>query len=73
MFRIRTSVILIGLVLLGATSASAEETFPYTYEAQGRVIKVERSGDANDGEQVDYEYDDAGNRTHVEATGEATP
>jgi YD repeat-containing protein len=52
-----------------AGAASAAETIDYTYDAQGRLIKVERSGTVNNDVDTDYEYDDADNRTREKITG----
>ena len=57
-----------GLLLL-ATNAMASETETYTYDAQGRLIKVEHSGDVNDDVNTEYEHDDADNRTRKKTTG----
>ena len=56
-----------------AGSASATETIDYTYDAQGRLIKVERSGTVNNNVDTDYEYDDADNRTNEKTTGSPNP
>ena len=50
-------------------AAIAAETITYTYDAKGRVIKVERSGTVNNGVDTDYSYDDAENRTNKTTTG----
>jgi len=59
----RAAVCTAGLVLL-ASPASATETITYTYDAQGQVIAVDRSGSVNSGDAVDITYDKAGNRTN---------
>lgn len=51
------------------TTVSAAETANYTYDALGRVVRVERSGGPSNGEQADYSYDPAGNRSNVTVTG----
>jgi len=56
---------LIGL----AVSAGATETIVYTYDAKGRLVKVERSGSVNDGVKTDYSHDRADNRQNVKVTG----
>lgn len=61
-----TAALLAGL---GASGASASETITYTYDAQGRVVKVVRSGTVNNGETVDYQHDAADNRTVKQTTG----
>lgn len=47
--------------------AHAAETITYTYDAMGRLIKVENSGSANNTKKRYYCYDAAGNRTIVES------
>ncbi|PQA89216.1 hypothetical protein CW354_04565 [Marinicaulis flavus] len=53
--------------------ANASETVDYTYDAQGRLIKVERSGTVNNDVDTEYEYDDANNRTNETTTGSPNP
>lgn len=60
---------LIALVSLVATKTYASETVTYTYDARGRLVKVEHAGDINDGLKTDYSYDKADNRTNVTVTG----
>ncbi len=55
------------LLLTGAASAS--ETITYTYDARGRLIKVERAGSVNNNVNTDYEHDKASNRKKVKTTG----
>lgn len=56
------------LTLFGA-SALADETVTYTYDAQGRLVKVEHTGTVNNGVTTEYQYDDADNRTRKKTTG----
>ena len=51
-----------------ATSASATETVTYTYDAKGRLVKVERSGTVNNQAKTEYEHDKADNRKRVKTT-----
>ena len=37
--------------------AYAAETITYTYDAKGRLVKVERSGSVNNGVKTDYTHD----------------
>ena len=63
------------LVLAGATViaipalAIAAETINYTYDAKGRLVKVERSGNVNNGVKAEYSHDKANNRTNVTVSG----
>jgi YD repeat-containing protein len=54
---------------LAATSASAAETITYTYDAKGRLVKVERTGTVNNNVKTEYTHDKADNRTNVKTTG----
>lgn len=56
-------------LLAAASGAAATETITYTYDAQGRLVKVVRSGTVNNGETVDYQHDDADNRIQKQTTG----
>lgn len=68
----------ISCALLGATTLlvstavaaqSQQSTETYTYDALGRLVRVETAGGQSDGEQRDYQFDAASNRTSVVATG----
>ncbi|QAY79869.1 hypothetical protein ETR14_12135 [Sphingosinicella sp. BN140058] len=48
--------------------AYATETIKYTYDAKGRLVKVERSGTVNNGVKADYTHDKANNRATVTVT-----
>jgi hypothetical protein len=52
-----------------ATAAAATETITYTYDAKGRLVKVERGGTVNNGVTAQYTHDHADNRTNVTVTG----
>jgi hypothetical protein len=51
------------------TAAAATETIAYSYDAKGRLVKVERSGTVNNGVVTQYIHDKADNRTSVTVTG----
>ncbi|MBB6428184.1 discoidin domain-containing protein [Sphingopyxis sp. JAI128] len=55
----------LGLSLAGV----ATETISYTYDAKGRLVKVERSGSVNNGVMTEYTHDAADNRQRVKVTG----
>ena len=55
--------------LLTGAPASAAETITYTYDAKGRLVKVERSGTVNNGVKAEYSHDKADNRVNVTVTG----
>jgi len=70
----RISVVAFGSVaLFSATIAAAPETVIYTYDAKGRLVKVERSGTVNNGVKVEYTHDKADNRRNVKVTGSPNP
>lgn len=64
--KIRVALVAFGLAW-GSVS-SATETITYTYDAQGRLIKVVRTGTTNNNNQACYKYDAAGNRIYVQAS-----
>jgi hypothetical protein len=60
-----TALIIAAIVLAGAAVSFASETVTYTYDARGRLAKVEHSGTVNNNVSADYKYDKADNRTNV--------
>lgn len=58
--------------MLGST-AHASETMTYTYDAKGRLIKVERAGTVNNGVKYEYAHDKANNRRNLKVTGSSNP
>jgi fructose-specific phosphotransferase system component IIB len=66
----RGEKLIAGLVTLGfAATAIASETITYTYDARGRLIRVEINGSVNNNVVTNYAYDKADNRTLVNVTG----
>lgn len=61
------------MTLCAASSANAAETVTYSYDAKGRLVKVERSGTVNNGVKTEYEQDKANNRRRVKTTGSPNP
>lgn len=59
---------IVAAALIGGT-ASANETITYTYDAKGRVVKVERAGTVNNNVKSEYTYDKADNRKTSKVTG----
>ena len=53
--------------------ALATETVTYTYDARGRLTKVERSGTVNNGVKAEYKHDKADNRANVTVSGSLNP
>ena len=58
---------------VAATASWAAETITYTYDARGRLIKVERKGTVNNSVKAEYKYDKAQNRTNVTVTSPNPP
>lgn len=61
--------LLVCALALVSPPATAAETLTYTYDARGRVVKVERSGSVNNGVKTEYTRDKADNRTQLKVTG----
>jgi coenzyme F420-reducing hydrogenase delta subunit len=62
----RTEQIAFACAALAVTAAAmASETISYTYDARGRLVKVERTGTVNNGTKAEYQYDKGDNRTNV--------
>jgi hypothetical protein len=55
----------IATAVLASWSANASETVNYTYDARGRLVKVERGGTVNNNVSAEYKYDKGDNRTNV--------
>ncbi len=56
-----------------ASAAPAAETIVYRYDARGRLVKVERSGNVNNNVVTHYSFDKADNRTVKTTTGSPNP
>jgi YD repeat-containing protein len=62
-------VLVCAALTVAATAARASETVTYTYDAKGRLVKVERTGTVNNGVTTQYTHDHADNRSNVTVTG----
>ena len=51
-------------LLLTSTAAHADETITYTYDARGRLVRVDHAGTVNNGVVTTYTLDKADNRTN---------
>lgn len=72
--RLLTASMAFCALLLGASSAAAQSTQTYTYDAHGRLIGVATAtGDRGGGVVTEYDYDDADNRTERQAYGITGP
>ncbi|NJO13479.1 MAG: hypothetical protein HC872_08450 [Gammaproteobacteria bacterium] len=56
-----------------ASAVASTETVSYSYDARGRLKRVQRSGGVNDNVQTQYTYDKANNRKTVVTTGSSNP
>ena len=56
-------------LLSAACPAAANEVITYTYDARGRITKVEHAGAVNNGVKTEYWHDRADNRNSVKTTG----
>jgi len=56
-----------------ASGLSDAESVSYSYDARGRLIRVQRSGGVNNNVQTQYTYDKANNRRSVTTTGSSNP
>jgi hypothetical protein len=65
MTRLEKALLSAAALGIAATAALASETITYTYDARGRLVKVERSGSVNNNVKAEYKYDKADNRTNV--------
>ena len=61
------------LTVVATAAAMASETIAYTYDARGRLVKVERKGTVNNNVTANYTYDKADNRTNVNVTSPNPP
>ena len=56
--------------LIALTSvAGGSETINYTYDAKGRLIRLEHSGSVNNNVVANYSFDHADNRANVNVGG----
>ena len=60
-----TGFLVVAASVLAGRSANASETINYSYDARGRLVKVERRGTVNDNVSAEYGYDRGDNRTNV--------
>jgi YD repeat-containing protein len=66
-------ILLISAIAAAAASAVASETITYSYDARGRLVKVQRSGSVNNNVTANYSYDKADNRTNVNVASPNPP
>ncbi len=76
MSRSLTTAVCASLIVASGTPSLpsyAAETITYTYDAKGRLVKVVRTGTVNNNVTVDYEHDNADNRTRLKVTNSPNP
>ena len=69
----KLAVVAMGAAVVAASAALAAETIVYRYDARGRLVKVERSGNVNNNVVTNYTFDKADNRTVKTTTGSPNP
>jgi hypothetical protein len=62
-------ILLLALCAAAPLQGWAAETITYTYDAKGRLVKVEHSGTVNNGVKAEYTHDKADNRKNLKVTG----
>jgi hypothetical protein len=62
-----------GAIACIAAASYATETINYSYDARGRLVKVERTGSVNNNVIANYSYDKADNRTNVNVASPNAP
>jgi hypothetical protein len=65
--------LIVVLIAAAPALAIAGETVNYTYDAKGRLVKVEHSGTVNNNLVANYAHDKANNRTNLNVTGSPNP
>lgn len=69
MARWKAIMVVAGVALGAAGIAAATETVTYTYDAQGRLVKVVHTGTVNNNVIANYTFDGVDNRKNVQVTG----
>lgn len=69
----RLAILAAGTLAAIASAAMAAETIGYSYDARGRLVKVQRSGTVNQGVVTSYVLDKADNRNSRVVTGSPNP
>jgi coenzyme F420-reducing hydrogenase delta subunit len=58
-----------GIALAAVAAAKASETQTYSYDARGRLVRVQHNGSVNANVVTNYVYDKADNRILKNVTG----
>ncbi|HEV7659164.1 MAG TPA: hypothetical protein VGO55_04895 [Allosphingosinicella sp.] len=69
--RTRNTILMAGaaLAVAAAAAALASETLTYSYDARGRLVRVDHKGSVNNNAIANYSYDKADNRTLRNVSG----
>ena len=70
--RIEKIILALAIAVLAGT-AIASETITYSYDARGRLVRVQHSGSVNNNVSANYSYDKADNRTNVNVVSPNSP
>jgi len=71
---LRREQVLFSIIIAAIGAAAlASETITYSYDARGRLVKVQRSGSVNNNVTANYSYDKGDNRTNVNVTSPNPP
>lgn len=62
-------MVMVGLLVTGVPAAHASETIKYTYDAKGRLVRVQHTGTVNNNVAATYTFDKVDNRKVVTVTG----
>ena len=65
-------IVAVASAALVNSSANASEIVTYTYDAKGRLVRVQHRGGPTSGVDKQYNYDKADNRQEVAVSGAAT-
>lgn len=67
-------LLVVGSAIAAASAtAMATETIAYSYDAKGRLVRVERSDGVSNNVATNYTYDKADNRVAKTTTGSPNP
>jgi YD repeat-containing protein len=71
----RSEKVMVALLVAALTGAAAlaSETISYSYDARGRLVRVQHSGTVNNNVSANYSYDKADNRTNVNVASPNPP
>jgi hypothetical protein len=71
--RVELAFVTFAIIAAIPALAVASETINYSYDNKGRLVKVERSGNVNNGVVTNYAFDKANNRIFKNTSGSPNP